>query len=364
MATGMMPNGLGAIDNETGSDIKNLPSEVNEHSMGKIVARAGYDSFYGGKVHMCESLRPEITGYGEYFEDERDKLPAACLDFIKRKRDKPFFALASFINPHDICFAHRAKNGIDTEGVLELYEQAAALPLDSLPPLPANHRIPHNEPSAVGSHASTTAITPSGTMRKEYDERSWRIYRWIYNRLTEQVDRHIGIILDSLEDAGLEENTLIIFLSDHGNMDASHHLSSKGFYYEESVGVPLILSCKGSIAPGQVDQEHLVSTGLDLLPTICDYAGIEKPAHLTGASLRPIAEGRSVLPWRSCIAAENDWFRMIRSRSYKYCAFTDADSKELLVDLEHDPGEMKNLVDEPGYQAILDEYRSRMAEWK
>ena len=231
MATGMMPNRLGASDNGLGMKINELPREVDENSLGKIVKRAGYDTFYGGKVHMCGPLQPLKAGYDEYFKDERNVLPEACLKFIKQKRDKPFFAVASFINPHDICFAHRAYNGTNTRNVLELYKEAALLPLEKLPPLPDNYAIPQGESTAIENHLSPKPITPAITMRQQYTERDWRIYRWIYNRLMEQVDKQIGIILDGLKEAGLEDKTLIIFTSDHGDMDASHRLASKNLLY-------------------------------------------------------------------------------------------------------------------------------------
>jgi len=363
MATGMMPNRLGAEDNGAGMKISELPPEVDENSMGKIMKRAGYDTFYGGKVHMCKSLVPQNAGYDEYFRDQRDMLPAACLKFITLKRNKPFFAVASFINPHDICFAHLARNGTDRQNVLALHRQACSLAPDKLPPLPENYGIPQNEPAAIEANLSPKAVTPAITMRKEYDERAWRINRWIYHRLTEKVDRHIGKILDGLRNAGLADNTLIIFTSDHGNMDASHRLASKGLMYEESVGVPLLIKYKGAIAAGRTDRTHLVSTGLDILPTICDYAGVRKPGHLLGRSLRPLAEGKRVRQWRRYVASENGWSRMIRTPRYKYCAYSAAYGNESLVDMENDPGEMRNLVDVPQFRDVLSEHRKLLAEW-
>jgi len=363
MATGVMPCRLGADDNGSGMRIKQLPPEVDANSMGRLMKRAGYDTFYGGKVHMCKALTPRNAGYDEYYRDQRDLLPAACLKFMKTKRDTPFFAVASFINPHDICFAHRARSGIDTHGVLKLHKKASSLPLDKLPPLPANYPIQQNEPAAIEAHLSPRAVTPALTMRREYDEKAWRINRWIYHRLTEKVDRHIGTILDGLKDAGLEENTLVIFTSDHGNMDASHRLASKGLFYEESVRVPLILKYRKSIPGGRIDRTHLISTGLDILPTICDYAGVGQPKHLLGESLRPLADGKHVDNWRTYVASENRYTRMIRSQRYKYCTFDDADSKESLVDMENDPGEMRNLVDDPKYRKVLAEHRRLLTDW-
>lgn len=362
MATGVMSCRLGADNNNTGMKAK-LPPEVNENSMGKIMKRAGYATFYGGKVHMCDPLDPLSSGYDVFRKDERDRLPAECLKFITQKRDKPFFSVASFINPHDICFAHIATKGQNKHGVLELYKKAQALPLDELPPLPENHGLPEKEPLALADRpAESKATTPSLLMRKTYDERAWRIYRWIYHRLTEKVDSQIGKILEGLKQAGLYNNTLVIFTSDHGNMDASHRLASKGIFYEESVGVPFVMKYTGHIPAGRVDNTHLVSSGLDILPTICDYAGIAIPKHLLGKSLRAVVEGEDIHGWRSYVASENGWTRMIRTDRYKYCLFL-GNGEESLVDLKNDPGEMKNIAGDPNFKDVLAEHRAILADW-
>jgi len=327
--------------------------------MGKLMKRAGYDTFYGGKVHMSQELIPNNeSGYDEFFRDQREKLPAACVGFIKKKRENPFFAVASFINPHDICFAYNAykKREKMMPGVNELYQQASKIPLESLPPLPDNFKIPDKEPDAISANGKTTAVTPSKTMRAEYDEREWRMYRWIYCRLTEEVDGHIGQILDGLNESGQKDNTLVIFVSDHGDMDASHGLASKGLFYEESVCVPLIMSHPKAIRGGQVSQS-LVNIGLDILPTFCDFAGIKKPAHLLGQSLRTIDK------FRPYVASENHWTRMIRSDRYKYCAYKDGENRESLVDLGKDPGEMINLAQDKRSQAVLIHHRQYLKDW-
>jgi choline-sulfatase len=343
--------------------LKNLPAEVDGHSMGKVMKRAGYDTFYGGKVHMCGALTPTQAGYDVYFRDARERLPAACIDFMKRKRKGPFFAVASFINPHDICFEYSARQGAKVHNLRELYHEAASLPLEKLPPLPDNDGIQKNEPAAIGAQLSSKAVTPTKIMREKYDERAWRIHRWIYHRLTENVDRHLGALLEGLKESGHAQDTVVIFTSDHGHMDASHRLASKSFFYEESVGVPLILKYEGGIPAGRIDRTHLVSTGLDILPTLCDYAGVKPPGHCLGASLRPLAEGQPVDAWRAYVASENQDARMIRTPNYKYCVFRDAGSKESLVDMKNDPGEMQNLIDDPRFQPALAAHRKLLADW-
>jgi arylsulfatase A-like enzyme len=363
MATGMMPGRLEVFNNSMQA---NVPEGVDENSLGKLIKRAGYDTFYGGKVHMCPELVPLDAGYDIYERDQRELLPEACANFIKTRRDRPFFAVASFINPHDICYAHSAKIGKGRKNMAhvdELYRQAAALPVDRLPPLPENYAIPEGEPGAIESNASPKAVTPAVTMRETYDERAWRIYRWIYCRLTERVDAHIGQILDAVQAAGLEGNTLVLFTSDHGNMDASHRLASKGFFYEESVRVPFLMKHPGGISPGRVEANRSVSTGLDVLPTLCDYAGVAPPKALLGKSLRPIAEGKPAALGRPFVVSENSSGRMLRSARFKYCVYTTGSQRESLVDLAADPGEMKNLASLPQYQAALVEHRRYLAQW-
>lgn len=361
MATGVMAGRLGVLNNGVKASV---PSEVDHNSLGKLVKRAGYDTFYGGKVHMCPELNPLDAGYDEYFKDQRDALPGACIDFIRRKRDRPFFAVASFINPHDICFAYSAYKGKSIQGkqsVEHLYRQASEMPPEQLPPLPENFRIPELEPDAIEIYSKANAVTPAGTMRKVYDERQWQIYRWIYCRLTEQVDRHIGRILDALRQHGLDKRTLVIFTSDHGDMDACHRLASKGRFYEQSVRVPLLMRYHGKIV-NRVDR-NLVSSGLDLLPTVCDYAGLAAPKGLLGKSLRPLAESENVDHWRDYIVTENHTGRMLRSIDFKYCVYRDGTLRESLVDMRRDPGEMKNLAAAAEYAGTLREHRRYLKQW-
>lgn len=361
MATGVMAGRLGVLNNGVKASV---PSEVDNNSLGKLVKEAGYDTFYGGKVHMCPELNPLDAGYDEYFKDQRDALPGACIDFIERKRDRPFFAVASFINPHDICFAYSAYKGTLIKGkqsVEHLFQQASEMPPEQLPPLPDNFRIPELEPDAIELYSKANAVTPAGTMRKVYDQRQWQIYRWIYCRLTEQVDRHIGRILDALKRNGLDEETLVIFTSDHGDMDACHRLASKGRFYEQSVRVPFLMRYKGKIV-NQIDA-NLISSGLDLLPTVCDYAGLEIPKGLLGKSLRPLAESKNVDHWRHYIVTENHTGRMLRSVDFKYCVYREGDLRESLVNMRDDPGEMKNLATAPEHANTLNEHRRYLKQW-
>jgi len=86
------------------------------------------------------------------------------------------------------------------------------------------------------------------------------------------------------------------------------------------------------------------------------------PEHLLGKSLRPLAEGKPVEKWRSYVASENGSTRMIRTQDFKYCLFFKT-KEESLVDLKNDPGEMRNLVDDPKFQKVLTAHRRLLSDW-
>jgi arylsulfatase A-like enzyme len=133
-------------------------------------------------------------------------------------------------------------------------------------------------------------------------------------------------------------------------------------FYEEAARVPFIVSLKGVTKPGVVDREHLVSTGQDLLPTLCDFAGIAAPANLKGRSVRALAEGRPTA-WRETQAAENGESRMVRSARYKYVVYAAGARREFLTDLQADPGEMKNLALDPAFAGVLARHRQLLLDW-
>ena len=107
----------------------------------------------------------------------------------------------------------------------------------------------------------------------------------------------------------------------------------------------------------------LISNGLDILPTLCDYAGVAVPTTLLGRSLRPIAEGKRIDQWRPYVVSENHTGRMIRSQRYKYCVYTEGAIRESLVDMRNDPGEMKNVATLAEYKDALLKHRGYLQQW-
>lgn len=367
--TGRYPSAVGVRFNEAEptSAVNSMPAKA----MGHIFRAAGYETAYGGKVHLPGPMKDIRTcGFELLTRNERDELATVCGDFLRRKHDKPFFLVASFINPHDICFM-AIRDYEPKQKVPPPLDEAMKLPpgvseteffRTHCPPLPPNFEVPQGEPDAITWLIKLRPFRQNA--RENWSQERWRLHRWAYCRLTESVDAQIGRVLAALRETGLSENTLVVLTSDHGDMDSAHRLEHKTVFYEEASHIPMILSYPRHIPPGRVERDHLVSNGLDLIPTLCDYAGIETPAGLEGRSLRALAEGRSPGKWRDMLFLESQIGYMVTDGRYKYSAF-DPDKgarREFLADLKTDPGEMRNLVGDPQMQGILKRLRSALAQ--
>lgn len=360
MFSGRMPHEVGAPINVAARDgLTDLPF------MGAILGNAGYQCAYTGKWHLPVP-KATVAQHGfTILPGEPDApLPPVCDEFFRTPRDRPFLLVASFMNPHNIC--QWARGDALPQGAI-----GDPPPVTQCPPLVPNAAIPPDEPAAVGEIRNG----PSAQRAPQaWTDDHWRQYRWAYHRMIELVDGHIALILDALRKAGLEENTIVIFTSDHGDGMGAHRWNQKQVLYEESVRVPFIVSLKGVTRGGLVDRRHLVSSGLDLIPTLCDYAGVAPPANALGHSIRPLAEGREPpVPWRDCVFAETEFGgwdkstgimgRMARTARYKYIVYNRGDHREQLFDMDNDPGEMKSLAASADYVAILRDHRARLATW-
>ena len=214
-----------------------------------------------------------------------------------------------------------------------------------------------------------------------FTEAQWRQYLYSYYRLIEDADRHIGIVLDALRRSGKEENTIVIFSSDHGD-GVAHQWSNKCVHYEEVARVPFIISRKGAPFAGKVDRDTLVAASVDFYATALDYAGCDMPGDCMGKSLRPVLEGRdaahrpyvvSEIPGPSwgvdqqvaqrLFGANAGIGRMLRTPRYKYTVYMGGDHREQLYDMVEDRGEMRNLSSDPHYRRVLNDHRGLMVKW-
>jgi arylsulfatase A-like enzyme len=360
--------------------IPQITEEVKNTNIASFLKKAGYNLIYGGKEHLPTPLTPTELGFNDICDNEREVLAEKTAEFIKAQHEKPYFMVVSLINPHDICymalrdFANSENDkAILKRGIVECNTLDKALQIPEgvseedfykkyCPPLPANFELQTDEPEAIKSLVNRRGFRKSA--REKYTAKEWRHHRWAYCRLTEIVDSEIQTILNALKESGQEENTLVIFSSDHGDNDASHHMEHKTTFYEESANIPFLAMWKGHIIAGQTDNEHLVSNGLDLLPTVCDYAGIKGLADPRGRSLRPLFEGEKV-EWRETLGVESEIGRMVVDKDkFKYIKYDVVGIEEQLLDLNQDPYETTHFTNNPKYQQKLAEMRSIFeSEW-
>ncbi len=386
MMTGRFPgyfndkDGKQVRENRGAMQIPEVSEEVKTTTLAAHLKEAGYDLIYGGKEHLPPSLTPKALGFKDISNDERDVLANEAAKYIKKKHENPYFMVVSLINPHDICymairdFANSEQSqGILRNGKTELAALDEALKLPEgieretffekyCPPLPPNFEPQEDEALAIGSLLDQRSFRKSA--RENYTEDQWRMHRWAYARLTEMVDARIQVILDALKASGQEENTLVIFSSDHGDNDASHRMEHKTVMYEESTNIPFAAMWKGKIPAGQVDKTSLVSNGLDLLPTVCDYAGIKVHTDPRGRSLKSLFEGHET-SWRKTLGVEGEISRMVvNEEGYKYVRYDAVGIEERLMDLNKDPFETTHFTNEESHSKVLENLRNSFdKEW-
>lgn len=180
-----------------------------------------------------------------------------------------------------------------------------------------------------------------------------------------QTDACLGIVLDVLERTGLDKNTIIIYTADHGDIVGSNGglFDKDAMMTEETMSIPLAIKWPG-VTEGTQACDALVSN-MDLVPTLLELAGIPAPAHMDGRSLVPLLRDPEHAKWREDLMAEHFGHleyeglqRVLYWQNFKYVAHQD-DIDEL-YDLEEDPFELHNLIDDPKAASLLQEMRTRL----
>jgi arylsulfatase A-like enzyme len=182
------------------------------------------------------------------------------------------------------------------------------------------------------------------------------------------VDEQIGRVLGVLKERGWLDNTLVMYLSDHGDMLGDHHMWRKAYPYESSARVPLIIHWPRGLGAETrgVKLQNPVEIR-DVMPTFADAAGATVPGHVEGMSLLKLARNPNA-EWRPWIDLEHD---VTYSKDNHWNALTDGRSKyifhakngeEQLFDLVHDRAEEKDLSKDPSHQDQLKFWRDRLME--
>ena len=188
----------------------------------------------------------------------------------------------------------------------------------------------------------------------QWDAETHQCIRRNYAAMIENIDRHVGRFLDAVTARGEQENTVVVYSSDHGEMLGDHNRWAKSTWYQPSVGVPLTVAGPG--VRHDVTSEALVSLH-DLAATMLDYAGLAPLPGMDSRSFRPVLEGLAETHRSFLISALADW-RMIADGRYKLI-LTEREPQRLF-DLREDPWEDRDIADTT--PAVVDRLRQLLAE--
>ena len=376
--TGQRPEQLGCHWNY---DITlKVPSLTPEtFTWPQALHEAGYRTGYVGKWHVSQTHTPLDFGYdelysdGEYYEQCRRRFPEV-------KYAEPFLGEPDPLPLEETCthfLAHKAADMMTRfakEGKpWHLFFSLSEPHLPCRPAKPFAGRVDPAQLPPWGSFAedfhNKPYIQAQMPISWGLDEMTWEDWAPVvarYHEALSQVDDAMGMVLDTLKALGLEENTTILFTTDHGDMGGSHRMIDKHYVlYDDIVHVPMLLKAPGRTEAGRTRRGFTCHT-LDWMPTVLEWADLPVPEDLPGQSLWPLAAGEPQ-PGRDRVIASGNGqqfglycSRMLRTELYKYIwNLTDVDE---LYDLKADPWEMENRVDDPALAETLAALRRTLYE--
>ena len=370
LLTGRIPSQNGvhcaiARGNFGPDSIRYLEGEV---AYTDILARNGWTCGLSGKWHLGDSQIPQHGftdwyvhqgGAGRYYDapmvrngqliNEPGYVTDAITDEGLRMMDTyadrghPFYLSVHYTAPHNPWLGHHP------QAIVDSYDDCA---FETCPQEPRH------------PWARSNVLDPL-----HYEALGNREALKSYFAAVTAMDQNIGRLIDRLEELGLRESTLIVFLSDNGFSCGHHGFWGKGIatlprnMYENSIKVPAIFSHPGRIPEGKVD-DSMVSS-YDFMPTLLEYLDLPLPEgrNLPGSSFVPALEGRP-FQGREDVVVFDEYgpVRMVRTRDWKY-VYRHSHGPHDLYDLVSDPDERQNLADDPEQVDRIRELRARMDEW-
>lgn len=200
-------------------------------------------------------------------------------------------------------------------------------------------------------------------------EEGIREYLAIYRAQVYYMDEQVGRIIKTLKETGQYDKTLIIFTSDHGDMQGRFGSVGKSLdaFYNEVVRIPLIVKPPNSRINELLKDDHQVNQ-IDYMPTILDYCGLDIPDQVQGASLRPLIEQKEI-NWRTYNFSErtrtfqhkNKVCRMVCDDQFKYVFYDNG--PDGFYDLKNDPKELENLIEDNNYKSEIKRFKKVLREW-
>ena len=265
-----------------------------------------------------------------------------------RPKDKPFFLVSGWFGPHPPFLI--------PEPFFSMYDPACIPEPPNFGPLPGKPQ------------ANTSSFYHQLWLDHGQDWEAWKKPVAVYWGYVTMMDALVGRLLSALEEDQVLDNTLVIFMSDHGEMLGSHGLWHKMMPYEECLRVPLLMRLPGRIEPGVRSQA--VNSLIDVPATILSLIGEQVPEEYVGRDLSPAFRDGSVFQEDAYRFSEHkplgEWhgtveWRLVVDDRFKY-AWNQNDLDEL-YDLQADPYEVNNLSHDPDYSQERERLRKRLRRW-
>lgn len=415
MITGLYPHTHGICHN-VDKDCEGIhPDDITTE---KILFEGGYDTFHSGKWHLHDE---ELPYYHHYYRDQYNLEIQSVLEEAKKRPPEKKMQFYDMTLPVETTpelkkvvskLGDRWKNEIYADFIMKM-GRLEMKPEQTFDVRYADETIKHMQSVTSNSFMLTCSfiwphdpnVVPSPyyemfspdkvqipenlNFREQRFEKDWsrkavdgvgepglREFLRIYYATVRLVDDQVGRILSALEATGKSSNTIIIFTADHGDMAGGHGMiwkSTSGFY-DEIVRIPLIIRFPGQIQPQKTDS----AAGLtDIMPTILELSGFTIPEKVQGHSLAPYLKGERnhseapVYSFCERIPRNPNFTRgvipgtqgnfMIRGAGWKYIRY--ANGEEYMYNLRTDPGETKNIVNEPSVQNQKNEMRKELDNW-
>lgn len=181
-----------------------------------------------------------------------------------------------------------------------------------------------------------------------------------YYAMITQMDADIGRLLQAVDKLGLRDNTVVLFTSDHGDMQGSHSLKNKSVFWEESTRIPMIVRAPGGVK-GQVS-DYLVS-GIDIYPSCLGFAGLPQETTTEGNDFTPLVLAQKQLSPKPIFSELASW-AMIREGNYKLTVSKSGWYSTHLFNLEEDPYELNNRVNHSSYNTIKSDLLAKIIQWR
>lgn len=384
----------GLIPSQTGMHVA-MPSDIDVpdwsgieefRTLPKTLADAGYETALVGKYHLGMPQKPQLgfdywvtfpSGHTTTFYDQTvidngreyivkehltDFWTTKAVEFLrKQKGDRPFFLYLAYNGPYML----------PPTVTMEPNNRHAAYYKEHPPAMPQEPIHPYLENWARGLKTPTSLMLKEGTT-------AWTAIRALNNETaminvaseSAMVDDGVGTIMQTLQEMGLDENTIVIYTSDQGAAYGQHGLWGNTSWsfpftaYNVNMQIPLIVRFTGKI-PAGTETDRFINQ-YDVFPTLLDYIGMgnRKIDNTPGKSFAPLLEGEELSEWEDVAFFEFVTVRIIRTPEWEYLKRLDTDEGTgTLFDLKADPNETTNLIDDPEYAEIVRQLDKRLTEF-